>query len=605
MRRQGVASLFRTVAADEDLAGRVLAGRDGERELTDLGHIAELLHAEATASQLGPSVLRAWLARRVGEADDHSAFAEADERSRRLDSDAEAIQVLTVHRAKGLEFPIVYCPYLWDAGWEGRKGRPVVFHDESDGNRRKLDVGGTDGALYDRHYRAHHEEERGEDLRHLYVALTRAKHQAVIYWARVWHCQHSPLGRLLMFRDADGNVDPNGPYVPKDEDVEAKLSDLAQRAPGCISVERCTGPDEDHWQPAAGLAGSADLRVASFGRSLDLRWRRRSYSSITAEAHVDPIGSEPEQPGTIDEPGVVVAAGAADPADEMRRGVLQGLLSPWATIPSGAEVGTFVHAVAEQVDFSADDLNADLLSAIAGQQSRYSVDVGGPETLAAAIEAAISTPLGPVAGGARLRDIARGDRLDEVGFELPLAGGDQPADAASTADVARLFAEALDGSGVLDGYATRLADPLLATELRGYLTGSLDLVFRLGGDDGTQRYFVADYKTNWLGGEGEPLSLWHYRPAALDAEMQLAHYPLQAIFYQVALHRYLRWRLPGYDPEQHLGGVLYLFVRGMAGPDTPTVDGQPCGVFAWKPAVGLAVGLSDLFDRGSAKAVAS
>jgi exodeoxyribonuclease V beta subunit len=284
---------------------------------------------------------------------------------------------------------------------------------------------------------------------------------------------------------------------------------------------------------------------------------------------------------------------------------LQGAASPWATIPSGVEVGTFVHAVTEHIDFSAGDLNAELLTAIAGQQLRHSVDVGAPETLADALEAAISTPLGRLTGGARLRDIARADRLDEVGFELPLAGGDRPADPASTADVARLFAEQVDGSGVLDGYATRLADPLLATELRGYLTGSLDLVFRMGGDDGTQRYFVADYKTNWLGGEGEPLSLWHYRPAALDAEMQLAHYPLQAIFYQVALHRYLRWRLPDYDPVRHLGGVLYLFVRGMAGPDTPTVDGQPCGVFAWKPAVGLVVGLSDLLDRGSAVAMAS
>ena len=614
MRRQGVATLFRAVAANEDLPGRVLMGHNGERELTDLGHVAELLHAEASASQLGPSVLRAWLARRIDEAGTDAA--EADARSRRLDSDAEAVQVLTVHRAKGLEFPIVYCPYLWDAGWEGRKGRPVVFHDASDWNRRKLDVGGTEGVLYDRHYRAHHEEERGEDLRHLYVALTRAKHQAVIYWARVMHCQHSPLGRLLMSRDADGNVEPNGRYVPKDRDVEAKFADLAQRAPGSIAVERCSGPTADRLRPAVGTDGAVDLRVASFERSLDLRWRRTSYSGITAAAHDDQVGSEPEQPGTTDEPGVEVGTDLADgagaggaPRGSASRGYedegLRGVPSLWGTIPGGVEVGTFVHSVLEHVDFSAQDLNGELLAAIGAEQSRHSVEMGAAEELATGLEAAISTPLGPLAGGARLREVGRADRLDEVGFELPLAGGDQPAGEVSTADVARLFAEQVGDDGPLAGYATRLADPLLATELRGYLTGSLDLVFRLRGDDGAQRFFVADYKTNRLGAEGEPLSIWHYRPAVLDTEMQRAHYPLQAIFYQVALHRYLRWRLPGYDPEQHLAGVLYLFVRGMAGPNTPAVDGQPCGVFAWRPPTGLVAGLSDLFDAGPAVAVAS
>ena len=129
--------------------------------------------------------------------------------------------------------------------------------------------------------------------------------------------------------------------------------------------------------------------------------------------------------------------------------------------------------------------------------------------------------------------------------------------------------------------------------LRGYLTGSLDAVLRLPGP----RYLVVDYKTNWLGDvDGAPLSAWHYRPAALDAVMAGSDYPLQAMLYCVALHRFLRWRQPGYDPATHIGGVLYLFVRGMSGPATPLVDGRPCGVFGWRPPVGLITGLSDLLD---------
>ena len=196
-----------------------------------------------------------------------------------------------------------------------------------------------------------------------------------------------------------------------------------------------------------------------------------------------------------------------------------------------------------------------------------------------------------------------------MGFELPLAGGDQATTsrAVATADVARLVElhEASASGGPLVGYGARLRDPMLGTDLRGYLTGSLDLVFRTSagaggaGAGGTQRYFVVDYKTNWIGAPGEELSAWHYRPAALDAEMQRMHYPLQAIIYMVALHRYLRWRLRGYDPDVHLGGALYLFLRGMSGPETPVVDGVPCGVFSWRPPTGLVTGLSDLFEAST------
>ena len=118
-------------------------------------------------------------------------------------------------------------------------------------------------------------------------------------------------------------------------------------------------------------------------------------------------------------------------------------------------------------------------------------------------------------------------------------------------------------------------------------------MFRLGQVE-EQQYFVADYKTNWLAPPGEDLTAWHYRPAALEAEMRRAHYPLQAILYMVALHHYLRWRLPEYDPEKHLGGAVYLFVRGMSGPAAPTVDGRTCGVFSWRPPSELVAELSDL-----------
>jgi len=222
------------------------------------------------------------------------------------------------------------------------------------------------------------------------------------------------------------------------------------------------------------------------------------------------------------------------------------------------------------------------------------VDIGDRATVIAGLRAAIETPLGPLVGGLRLRDVARANRLDELTFELPLVGGDEPTGTLTPAAIAAVLREHLAPTDPLAGYADRLEDPDLRAGVRGYLTGSIDLVVRIG-----EAFAIADYKTNWLAAPGEPLTAWQHRPAALAAEMERAHYGLQALLYTVALHRYLRWRLHGYDPARHLAGVLYLFVRGMRGADTPVVDGTPCGVFAWKPPAALVTALSDVLEGGA------
>jgi exodeoxyribonuclease V beta subunit len=244
-------------------------------------------------------------------------------------------------------------------------------------------------------------------------------------------------------------------------------------------------------------------------------------------------------------------------------------------MPAGAEVGTFVHRVLEATDFAAADLDAELAAAVAAVQMRRAVEIGDPAAVVAGLRAAIEAPF---LDGLRLRDLARADRLDELDFELPLVGGDRPAgrvDLDAVAAVLRAHGDPL-------GYADRLADPALRRSVRGYVTGSIDLVARAG-----DRFAVVDYKTNWLGGPGEELSAAHYRPDALAAEMVRAHYVLQALLYTVALHRYLRWRLPGYDPDRNLAGVFYLFVRG-----------APGGVFEWRPPGALVSALSDVLETG-------
>ena len=640
---RGVAALHRTIVFQQGLPGRILREEGGERTLTDLGHIAQLLHQEATSGQLGAASLRAWLAARMRAVDEEQA--DAEERSRRLDSDAAAVQVLTVHRAKGLEFPVVYCPFLWDGGQAEGGGRPVVFHDPEEGNVRTLDCGCAEKAgdakkLYDRHADIAEAEGRGEDLRLMYVALTRARHSVVLWWARAHRSGCSPLGRLLLSRDSrTGEVGKARQMEPSGKLVRAALDDIAYRAGGLIGLEDAGG-DAD--TPAAVSAGGGDrpvLRLARFDRSLDLRWSRSSYSSLTAAAHGEgrpAVGSEPEEPGVSDEP---VGAGAGEPAgpglggwgvgrsDAGGPGVDGGgsdaggsgagtggsgagtggspdepivVLSPWTAIAGGADVGTLVHHVLETTDFMDGDLGAALVAS-ATRRSRLGAPAVDVPTLATALEATLTTPLDPVLSGMTLASLPRTDRLDELGFELPVAGGDQPVGNVRVADIADLLDRHLSDGQQLAGYADALRDPTLDGILRGYLVGSLDLVFRRRGTDGRTRWYVADYKTNWLGRAGEPLLADHYTPVAMDAEMRRRHYPLQALFYAVALHRYLRWRQQGYDPASHLGGVLYLFVRGMTGASTPTVDGARCGVYSWPIPPDLVVDLSDLLDRAGAE----
>lgn len=145
-------------------------------------------------------------------------------------------------------------------------------------------------------------------------------------------------------------------------------------------------------------------------------------------------------------------------------------------------------------------------------------------------------------------------------------------------------------------YADRLTDRALGDQsLRGYLTGSIDAVLRIPNGAG-HRFVVVDYKTNRLGDPERPLTAADYDRPQMAEAMLHSDYPLQALLYCAVLHRFLRWRIRDYDPDRHLGGVLYLFVRGMCGADTPVRDGHPCGVFSWRPPPSLITALSDLLD---------
>jgi exodeoxyribonuclease V beta subunit len=357
-----------------------------------------------------------------------------------------------------------------------------------------------------------------------------------------------------------------------------------------VTVERVGRPSAAGWSRHPGRP--PQLEPAVFDRALDVGWRRVSYSGITRGLHEQPgVGSEPELELTSDEgPSPLSRAPGTEP-DE-RRSVALHL----GAMPGGALVGTVVHGVLERADFCAPDLEAELREALDKEVAWRNVDLGNTDAVITGLRVAIESSLGALTGGLRLRDVARRDRLDELGFEIPLVGGDAPTGRLDVAHIGDLLLAQLPADDPVARYAPALRDPGLDGMLRGYLTGSLDLVVRL--PDG--RYAVADYKTNKLGASGEVLTAWHYRDEAVQQEMVAAHYPLQALLYSVALHRYLRWRLPDYRAARHLAGVLYLFVRGMSAVESVGVRASepPLGVWTWQPPPDVVEAMSDLFDRG-------
>ena len=265
LRLRGVAALAETVSLAQGLPARVLSRPDGERELTDLRHVAQLLHAAATTEQLGTTALGAWLRRRIAEAADDTAD---EERSRRLESDADAVQVLTVHRSKGLEFPIVYFPDLWEPGYIPRSA-PVVFHDPAAGDRRTIDVG-MEGATFERHKEQALVEQRGEDLRLAYVALTRARHQAVVWWAGTYDSRDSALGRMLFARGEDGAIAATG-----NEHADRQQGRRALRG----ARRRRAGPDRRRARPA-GPPGGLGRAAARPGRADRVALRPRARPAL-------------------------------------------------------------------------------------------------------------------------------------------------------------------------------------------------------------------------------------------------------------------------------------------------------------------------------------
>ena len=571
-RERGVSAIFEAAQLN-GMGDRVLSWQNGDRMMTDLAHMTQLLQEAAHRDHFTLPALRDWLR---AQREDRTG---ATERARRLDNDAAAVQVMTVFVAKGLQFPVVYLPFAFNNNVF--EPELVLYHE---GDTRCLHVGGPDSPDFNAVVKLGREEDASDDSRLMYVAMTRAQAQVVAWWAPSRDEPTGGLSRLLRGRAPGESVIPDivSPVKVTDDAAMARFKDW----------EAVNGPavEESVVQPLPSRPSDEtpiNLQARHFHRSIDTTWRRTSYSGLIRASESTPVSSEPEIVELDDEVSEIPLITAATGAD---------VPSPMADLPSGAKFGTLVHAVLETADPFAPDLAAELEAQIREHAVWWPVDVAAAD-LATAMLPMHDTPLGPLAGGHTLRQIGLHDRMREMDFEFPLAGGDLRGSAPEIrlAHVGELLGQHLATDDPLAPYTDRLKGTALGGQpLKGYLSGSVDAVLRIG-----DRYIVVDYKTNWLGDQNQqPLTAADYARPRLTEAMLHSDYPLQALLYSVVLHRFLRWRLPGYLPDTHLGGVMYLFLRGMCGPDTPVVDGHPAGVFSWHPPTSLITSMSDLLDAG-------
>ncbi len=536
-REQGFIRMFRRLLVVRDGYRRLLRFRDGERRMTNVLHLAELLQEVSVNQRLGMEGLLQWLAAQRAE-----PARNQESQQLRLESDAELVQIVTIHRSKGLEYPIVFCPFLWDAGIGSRDSDLVGFHDPDNDYRPMLDLG---SAELPQHRAWAMREALAESLRLAYVALTRAKLRCYTAWGAIRDAEKSALAWLLyrppVVAPGDDPLEAQKEFVQglNNETLLAGLEQVAHRVAGRVQVSPLPRTEGETYRPRRDETQTLEARV--FVGQPPMGWRFTSFTALQ------------QRRGGADLPDYDAGSRVASTgAESAQRSIF--------TFPQGARAGRCLHAILEQIDFTQSPPS--WWATVQRLLRKYGFEPSWIDVVMPMLERVLTVPL-DATGTVTLSGVGLPQRLTELEFMYRferLAG--------------ERFREIMAANG--EDWVQRLGSPSFHLP-QGYMRGFMDLVFVAN-----ERVYLVDYKSNWLGPRRED-----YGREALGQAMAVGGYHLQYLIYTVALHRYFRWRWPGYNYERNYGGVRYLFLRGMH-PRYPD-----SGVFATRPPAELVTALDD------------
>ncbi len=552
--QDGFGAMWRRLMAEEQIAERLLLLPDGERRLTNTMHLLELM-AAAEERQQGVEELIRWLAER------RAVPGEEEAAQLRLESDENLVQIVTKHRAKGLEWPIVFCPFIWkERGSVRSDGRVAAYHD---GDRLILDyTGAREGK------ELQEEENRAERVRLIYVALTRAVNRCYLAAGPFWQASgrgatEKAAQRSIMNWIVAGNGDNPGIWAAAGKAGVAAICqswhNLIKTAPGIGLVPW----PEEAVLPLPAAASGATYTARKINRLPGIAWKLASYSSLSTSYREEDGRREPEERDyDVVLPVEEDRAGDEPPVTHREIPAMDIL-----NFPAGITAGHCLHRVFERIDFQDTSRWDQEIAAALAAYPPLATRGNGSEP-AAMIRSMLGDVLtATLPGGFSLRDVPRKSCISELEFAYPVAG----------LDPGRL-------NSLLKRHSRRVPE-LAFGELAGYLRGFIDLVFAHRG-----KWYVLDWKSNYLGSQPED-----YSRARLTETMFHHAYGLQAMIYLTALHRYLKKRLPGYDYDLHIGGILYLFVRGVR-PSWPAA-----GIWHDLPPREMMAALDTLFSTAAGK----
>lgn len=522
---------------------KLLRRNDGERIITNLNHLAELIHLQKQPNLV--SEIR-WLEKQIQERPREDGW------EIRLESDDLAVQILTAHVSKGLEYPIVYIPFLRSFTTGSRLSDIVVRIPES--NETALlpeDVVGVlensdsspfddlDGALLEEYVKIDRKEQMAEELRLLYVALTRAKHMV-----RTAIGPTQDLDRSAFYYLLSGGTSLQVKYSKNDlpDVLRQDLKQFQEKVRHSWIMETIEKeiPHEERIEEKKSLP---ELKYNIFRGHTKPGF---SLSSFTSLIHRTSEENPADHDGNISVRPVRSPFPISEKKPTPKKEKNQSFNIH--NFPRGAAAGTFFHSLFENMDFTSDD-NA-RREVIQKELKNRGYEKGFENELLEMINRVLSVPLIDGIANSSLNTVSYSDRMTEMGFYYPV----NPVPSVDANSLRRLKIPEKDSiiTRALTNHP-RSPDP-------GWLSGFVDLVFRMNG-----QIYLLDWKSNYLGDSFQD----YHREAVIQA-MEKESYALQYFLYTIALNRFLQNRMEGYDYEKHFGGVYYLFIRGVMGVEDPS-----------------------------------